>query len=612
MFEPTPTVTLDAEGLFDDALLMTDDVEQVKSLMHLVPAVAQSPFSTLVLTSEHLKGSELVLGRHLDHFKDARLSTKHCLLYHVPEEQTEVNDLSGVYVVDVSTNGTFINGKRLVKNEPTKLLMGAQLSLVVPTSKHSLASELPVFDVREVPVVESSPSTLASNETQVNLNTTSSMIDDVDHTESHENNKRKREASPTGMTSDETDPSSSSSGEPMETTVIESPAKIARTEETASVAASSSDNQAVVETKKPKYDEATARILAMFGDVEESQEDSQGELRKELTCGICSELFYKPVSLLPCLHNFCGSCFSQWMDQNHTCPQCRVSVTQVKKNHAIANLTESLLRMKPHLRRSVEEQAELDKINKITTDTFVLSENNSDNEVEDDEDDEDEEEEEEEEDYPSSLEDDDPVVNRYACRECTTAGLDGHQCTPVQVHVSCTACRRIMPCRTNLPEDRTQQCSLCLNYFCLLYYGSCDQPSLGMLKRFDEFEDITTIPLGCLNNNPFERQILVNYMTGKQWTPQDIFDQCCEKLRTGEISFTSPNKTASTMCCRNCAQIMFSELLYAYRASIPNNELPGSVTSRSNCWYGKECRTQQHNPDHARRLNHICDNARRR
>lgn len=54
--------------------------------------------------------------------------------------------------------------------------------------------------------------------------------------------------------------------------------------------------------------------------------------------------------------------------------------------------------------------------------------------------------------------------------------------------------------------------------------------------------------------------------------------------------------------------MIFSELIYNYRVSIPKNDLPRQVTSRNNCWYGKDCNTQNHNLMHAKKLNHICDN----
>lgn len=31
-----------------------------------------------------------------------------------------------------------------------------------------------------------------------------------------------------------------------------------------------------------------------------------------LICSICREVLYNPVSLVPCLHNFCAGCYSGW------------------------------------------------------------------------------------------------------------------------------------------------------------------------------------------------------------------------------------------------------------------------------------------------------------
>lgn len=66
---------------------------------------------------------------------------------------------------------------------------------------------------------------------------------------------------------------------------------------------------------KYAVDEKTRKILEMLGaagsqDLEDSQEDP---MQQNLSCGICSQIFYKCVSLIPCLHNFCSSCYSGWM-----------------------------------------------------------------------------------------------------------------------------------------------------------------------------------------------------------------------------------------------------------------------------------------------------------
>ncbi len=41
---------------------------------------------------------------------------------------------------------------------------------------------------------------------------------------------------------------------------------------------------------------------------------------------------------MPCLHNFCGSCYSDWLLKSKECPQCRLKVEKVKKNTCINNI----------------------------------------------------------------------------------------------------------------------------------------------------------------------------------------------------------------------------------------------------------------------------------
>lgn len=36
-------------------------------------------------------------------------------------------------------------------------------------------------------------------------------------------------------------------------------------------------------------------------------------LEANMICGICHDIMYKCVSLVPCLHSFCGPCYSGWM-----------------------------------------------------------------------------------------------------------------------------------------------------------------------------------------------------------------------------------------------------------------------------------------------------------
>ncbi len=47
---------------------------------------------------------------------------------------------------------------------------------------------------------------------------------------------------------------------------------------------------------------------------------------------------------------------------------------------------------------------------------------------------------------------------------------------------------------------------------------------------------------------------------------------------------TRADTTLATPVCCNCVAQTFAELLYAYRVSIPAEDLPAAVTSRGDCW----------------------------
>ncbi|KAJ3033074.1 hypothetical protein HDV00_006806 [Rhizophlyctis rosea] len=84
----------------------------------------------------------------------------------------------------------------------------------------------------------------------------------------------------------------------------------------------------------------------------------------------------------------------------------------------------------------------------------------------------------------------------------------------------------------------------------------------------------------------------------------------------GGSANTAPNNNAATpafdgnvsqddAACYGCASKIFDELCYLYRRKIPRDNLPARGKNRSDCWWGRNCRTQTHNNDHAQRLNHV-------
>uniref|UniRef100_A0A1A8MHV4 Tripartite motif containing 47 n=1 Tax=Nothobranchius pienaari TaxID=704102 RepID=A0A1A8MHV4_9TELE len=72
------------------------------------------------------------------------------------------------------------------------------------------------------------------------------------------------------------------------------------------------------------------------------------DLKKELTCAICLEIFKDPV-ILKCGHNFCRFCICMHWDENggdygYQCPQCRTVFNKrtFTKNYLVQNLVDKL------------------------------------------------------------------------------------------------------------------------------------------------------------------------------------------------------------------------------------------------------------------------------
>ncbi|KAJ5225676.1 hypothetical protein N7468_006901 [Penicillium chermesinum] len=93
-------------------------------------------------------------------------------------------------------------------------------------------------------------------------------------------------------------------------------------------------------------------------------------LEKELGCSICTELLYQPLTLLDCLHTFCGSCVKEWFyaqgSRRHsssaprfTCPSCRAEVRDTRPNATVTTLLDMVLAAQPDRARSDAEKKEI-------------------------------------------------------------------------------------------------------------------------------------------------------------------------------------------------------------------------------------------------------------
>ncbi|KAL4921412.1 hypothetical protein BDW62DRAFT_208407 [Aspergillus aurantiobrunneus] len=96
-----------------------------------------------------------------------------------------------------------------------------------------------------------------------------------------------------------------------------------------------------------------------------------GDLEKELTCSICTDLLFQPLTLLDCLHTFCGSCLKEWFytqgsrrsssSPRYTCPSCRANVRETRPNATVTTLLDMVLTANPERAKPAAERAEVEQ-----------------------------------------------------------------------------------------------------------------------------------------------------------------------------------------------------------------------------------------------------------
>lgn len=95
-----------------------------------------------------------------------------------------------------------------------------------------------------------------------------------------------------------------------------------------------------------------------------------------LALQICTDLLYQPLTLLDCLHTFCGACLKEWFswqaaaaetapsppetDAVYTCPSCRAAVRDTRHNATVATLLEMFVAAFPEKMKSEREREEMD------------------------------------------------------------------------------------------------------------------------------------------------------------------------------------------------------------------------------------------------------------
>ncbi|MEQ2303452.1 hypothetical protein AMECASPLE_017053 [Ameca splendens] len=393
--------------------------------------------------------------------------------------------------------------------------------------------------------------------------------------------------------------------------------------------------------------------------VDETKTD---KMEESLTCVICQDLLHDCISLQPCMHVFCAACYSGWMERSSLCPTCRCPVERICKNHILNNLVEAYLIQHPEKCRSEEDLKSMDSCNKITQDMLQPKVEPSFSD-----------EEEGSSDYLFELSDNDSDSSDISqpfpmCRQCPRHLRDSGQflfplrsnywftglptlppvipppkpaceegaakpageqpstssdqpstdapqeycCAPQGLHIICTCCLQPMPDRRaelNQQQVIAQQCMLCQRPFCHMYWGCQRIGCRGCLARFSELNLMDKCLDAVLNNNNYESDVLRNYLTAKGKTWKDLLQESLQGLQQGNHLLTDCRISANTILCFYCGLRAFKELAYKYRQNIPPSELPDSVTSRPDCYWGRNCRTQV-KAHHAMKFNHICEQTR--
>uniref|UniRef100_A0A8C1ZAW5 E3 ubiquitin-protein ligase CHFR n=1 Tax=Cyprinus carpio TaxID=7962 RepID=A0A8C1ZAW5_CYPCA len=339
----------------------------------------------------------------------------------------------------------------------------------------------------------------------------------------------------------------------------------------------------------------------------------------------CDELqiIYDFCLFCPCMHTFCAACYSGWMERSSLCPTCRCPVERIRKNHILNNLVEAYLLQHPEKCRSEDDLRSMDARNKITQDMLQPKVERSFSD------------EEGSSDYLFELSDNDSDISDLSqpymmCRQCpgyrkelsaamwlceaaqsegpakvpgdgpstssdTSTAPQEFRCPPQGSHLICSCCLQPMPDRRleHLPPQMSpQHCMVCQKPFCHVYWGCQRIGCHGCLARFSELNLNDKCLDGVFNGNQYESEVLQNYLTSRGMSWRHMLQEALQAVQQGLYQLSDYRITANAFLCYCCGLRTFRELAYKYREHIPAPELPDSVTTRPNCYWGRNCRTQ--------------------
>ena len=247
------------------------------------------------------------------------------------------------------------------------------------------------------------------------------------------------------------------------------------------------------------------------------------EISEEFRCGVCLDLLHQTVTLMPCLHNFCGGCVSNLVKHCKHCPLCKSLITEAKHNPLMSTLISKFLDANPEFCRQTDELSLLDSQNIFKDGKprkfgenqdqrhpqqigFQWNFNGIDN-------------------IDSESISDDADAQGTECLECDIPRpQDGYLCAPGGPHLTCQACLSIFPDRDepDIIEEYPNKCAICENTYCTLYYGPVAPCQPSGLKRQSNHDLPQAISNGIFRGNFYEAKILSDYLTTNGLTTASI------------------------------------------------------------------------------------------
>ncbi|CAD8126065.1 unnamed protein product [Paramecium sonneborni] len=575
-------------------------------------------------SSIDISKSRFTIGRDLKNdkvFSNIKVSSNHLVIEYKDSQFT---------LTDNSSNGTYINEKKIGRGNTVQLMNGDKIHL------------LPILKVQDFEVIGFEFIVCTNNE-QFEQQVSKNEIETIARQNSDEKREVKNEKQ-------------------LDTKTIENEIK----------------SQIINEPPKKK-DQSPFPIPKLDG------------LEDELQCTICNDYLFEAVAANPCNHHFCGSCLCNWFKKKtYECPNCRQKLTGVMMARTINNLVEKWLKVNPYEKRSeqlLNKMKEENLIyknpqdyinlntqltqNKLDKQNLVIQEDQEDNSYEDEYSDKENSSENDDE-YLSNDEDFDEnqqnqqvifqqqqipqqfqhfnnnnlqVFNGFNyqypqnhfyqpfgqnlfqqqqfiqpgkfCKSCNGQTWKNFQCPQNQPHVGCGSCARLMP-KLEPNEDDNEilqmQCCICKAYHCLFYYGDCVNAALQKFMLVKNLQHQMVVPYNYVNYIEYGRllqhlqrrpqTVIFNFMMENYISKGYFYFQQNKSTFPNPIQEINVKISPNSPVCWLCHRKLINFIVFRYVQCMKYDE---PLFMQEDCYYGINCRQQQQNQEHAKKYNHFCE-----